>query len=156
MAASQTATQVRSLNEDPNTPWLPDACKWMAEALLDPSNPGLSPEVRDAFLKEYEQFCKDQGLEFDRHNRDKMASTMLQQVKIAASAPKALGALGMMDKGIWYRSSTQVKQNAWLYDNDMSKRGGKAGTMFKVGNLSHNPRVTRPLPSLLAVAKYLC
>lgn len=70
-----------------------------------------------------------------------MANTSLQQVKTATSAPKALEALAVMEKGICYRSSLLVKPNAWLYDNYMSKRGGKVGTMFKVTYLIPSPQL---------------
>lgn len=132
MAASATSTQVRPLNEDMDTPWMFDACRWMADALLDPSNTKLNKDVRDAFMKEYEEFIKAQGLEDARQDRDKFASSIMQQVRLAANASKALGAVTIFAKGIWYRSTTQITKGAWLQDNDLSKGGSKIWATFKV------------------------
>ncbi|KAF2729658.1 hypothetical protein EJ04DRAFT_555937 [Polyplosphaeria fusca] len=129
--ASQMLIQKMDLS-DTATPWLPAACDWLVEALLNPNDTSIKKEVRDAFMKDFEAFCKDQNKEFERENKTKAAAALMSQFKLAASMPTALGAMSIMAKGLWYRSTTQITQNSWLKNNDISKTGGKLATVIKV------------------------
>ena len=130
--ASHIAIQGTTVGNDEGAPWLPDACKWLADALLDPNNKSIKSEVREAFMKDFQEFCKAQGIEFERENRTKAANAIYQQLRISTAVPKALGGLSVFAKGLYYRSSTVLKEGAWLKNNDVSKTGGKLATTIKV------------------------
>ncbi|RKK77994.1 hypothetical protein BFJ71_g16606 [Fusarium oxysporum] len=131
ISASSLAIQQTSLSGD-SAPWLPHATKALADALLNPNDKTIPDEVRKSFMKDFEQFCKEQNIEFDRENKEKLANALISQLNLATNMPKALGAATLFAKGLFYRSSTVVKQGAWLKSNDMSKSGGKLGTAIKM------------------------
>lgn len=115
-----------------DTPWLENAMKSLTDALLDKNDKSIPENVREAFLKDFEAFCKAQNIEFDRNNRQQAASAIIGQFRLAAMVPKALGALSVFTKGLWYRSTGVIKGEAWLKNNDITKAGGKVATVIKV------------------------
>lgn len=131
LVASVLAISPQNLS-DTETPWLASAFNWLVQALLNPSDPSIRPEVREAFLKDFEQLCRDQNIEFDRNNKRAAAVALFQQFKLAVDLPKALGASLILAKGMWFRSTTQITQNAWLQKNDITQTGGKLATLLKV------------------------
>ena len=122
-------TTLRGLVE---TPWLENAIQSMTDALLNKNDPSIPEHVREAFLKDFEAFCAAQQIEFDRNNRQQAASAIINQLRLASTLPKALGATSIFAKGLWYRSKDVVKGEAWLKNNDITKAGGKVATVIKV------------------------
>lgn len=137
IAAGSLAIQQAALSGDA-PPWLPHATKALVDALLNPNDKSIPEDVRKAFMKDFEAFCKDQNIEFERENKEKLSHALLAQLNLAASIPKALGAVTLFAKGLYYRSTTVVGKGAWLKTNDMSKSGGKLASTIKVMSLHHH------------------
>ena len=114
------------------TPWLENAINSLTVALLDTNDRSIPENVREAFLRDFEAFCAAQNIEFDRTNRQRAASTIIGYFRLASNVPAAFGASSVFAKGLWYRSTSVVNEEAWLKNNGIAKAGGKLATVIKV------------------------
>ena len=106
-------------------PWLAEATKWLTDALTNPDNKDIDPDLKEEMFKEMEYLSKKRGESFDRTQHGQFAKNATDMMHLLVGAPKGVVGVKTILTGLWVAGGAGAKNNAIVQQTKFAQRGGK-------------------------------
>ena len=109
-------------NDDALRDWIPQVVKHFVDAMIEDGCAGVDPKLRDLLRKEFDEFCKVQGIALDKSSKEVMAKQATDILHVNLLASLSGPGFRVIGVGIWRRSFAAMK-NQSILDSSLKTRG---------------------------------